>query len=189
MKRILIYLGGIIIFLSVLFINKEKGLLTGFILIVVISILAEKDKIWAWIPAIIISWLWVFIIRNIYAAYGGLKYSVFGISLFPILAWPTLLMLGYFFFELFIKHENYLIKWLKMCFFWTIGLITVESIGYNVLGIHLSYGIQFHGWPILNCFHSPWWMQMGYFLNGFIFYGIISLYLQYKRKNFVFLKK
>ncbi|MCD6579554.1 hypothetical protein J7L48_08750 [bacterium] len=162
--------------------DKEIGILIGLVLIVLISFITESDKIWAWIPAVIISWLWVFLIRNIYAAYGGLRYSIFGISLFPILAWPTLLMLGYFFFELFIKHESQFIRWLKMSFFWAIGLITVETVGYNVLGIHLGYGTQFQGWPILNCFHSPWWMQMGYFLNGFIFYGIVAFYLN-KRKQ------
>ncbi|MCK5600065.1 hypothetical protein KAI78_10605 [bacterium] len=170
------YIAILISFIVLWIFFREEAILYGLSCIFFFSLIFEKDKLWAWIPAFIISWVWVYLAREMYMGYSGFKYNIYGVSLFPILAWPTLLMLGYFVLFSAVKAKNQLFRWLKMCIVWAVGLIIIESVGYNLLGVHLSQGTQYAGWPILNCFHSPAWMQVSYFSVGFFFYGSIAYF-------------
>jgi hypothetical protein len=183
MKRNSIYAIAWCIFIIVLIFHREIGFVSGFLLLIIISFLFEKDKLWVWIPAIIISWIWVYIARDIYSGYNTFNLSIMNISLFPVIIWPTGLVFGYYFLFPKVRGRNWMIKWVKMFIIYSFALIMFESIGYNLFGICLDYGKSnmYHGWPVLNCFHSPQWMQFGYFLNGLVFYGVASFFSERKQ--------
>ncbi len=156
--------------------NRESGILLVASLIFILSFVTERDKIWAWVPALTISWLWVYAAKGIYSGYNIFQYSFYGVSLFPIAAWPTLLMALYFLVLTRISGSNRLLQWLKFSVSYSICIILIEYLGYNFAGVHLDSGTVYAGWPILNIFHCPWWMQAAYFLNGIIFCGIIAFF-------------
>ncbi|MCK5671788.1 MAG: hypothetical protein KAH95_00335 [Spirochaetales bacterium] len=175
-----VWLTGVISFFILFFINKEIGMLYGCSLIVLFSSVMERNRIWAFLPAMLVSWIWIFIGRGLYTGYSDVfSYSFRGVSLFPILAWPIFLFLAYLGLYSRINANSWWTKWIKISVIYSVALIFVEYFGYNLAGIHLDYGTQYPGWPILNIFHGPWWMQVAYFLNGIIFFGFIIL-IDYK---------
>ena len=180
MKKRTAYILGLILFLLMLLVNLDYSFVYGLIVLVIISIIFERKKLWAWIPAIVISGIWIAIAHRCYYGYDSLKLTVFDVALFPILAWPLGLMAGFLMIAPFLKIKIWYKKWIVIFVVYTVGLIMVETVGYNLLGIRLHYGKNYPGWPLLNCFHMPYWMQLGYFLNGFIFYGITSYLLKQK---------
>jgi len=176
MKKALMWGPAALIFAVIFYFNRESGVLIGTSLIFILSFITERDKIWAWIPALTISWLWVYAAKDIYSSYNVFKYSVYGVSIFPIAAWPTLLMVMYFLFLTRINGRNRWRKWLKFSITYSICIILFEYLGYNFAGVHLASGTVYAGWPILNIFHCPWWVQAAYFLNGIIFCGVIAFF-------------
>jgi len=176
MSKALIWLSGGFICAVIFYFHTETGVLAFAAMIFVLSFITERDKIWAWIPAFFISWLWVFTARDLYGSYNVFKYSFYGITLFPIAAWPAMLMGMFFLIFAQIKGGNRRMKWLKYSLCYSGCLILAEYIGYNFAGVHLSSGSVYPGWPVLNIFHCPWWMQAGYFLNGIVFCGIIAFF-------------
>ena len=60
MKKVLIWGSAALIFAVIFYFNRESGVLIGTSLIFILSFITERDKTWAWIPALIISWLWVY---------------------------------------------------------------------------------------------------------------------------------
>ncbi len=177
MKKYWVYIIGFAIFVAIVIIRMEYAFIYGFFTLIAVSFFLEKKKFWAWIPALAVSWLWIYIataVWNAYYGYDDLKFYIFGIAVFPIVTWPLGLMAGYLIVVPFIKIENRFKKWMMIFLIYAVGLILLESVGHNIIGLHLHYGKQFRGWPVLNCFHSPPWMQIGYFLNGFVFYGLTS---------------
>lgn len=176
MKKVLIWGPAALIFAVIFYFNREYGILIGTSLIFILSFITERDKIWAWIPALAISWPWVYAAKDIYSSYNVLKYSFYGVSLFPIAAWPTLLMVMYFLIFVRIKGRSRWSRWLKFSTIYSIGIIFFEYLGYNYAGVHLDFGTVYAGWPILNIFHCPWWVQTAYFSNGIIFSGIIAFF-------------
>ncbi len=176
MKKVLTWGPAALIFAVIFYFNRETGVLIGTSLIFILSFITERDKIWAWIPALTISWLWVYAAKDIYSSYNVFKYSFYGVSLFPIAAWPTLLMLMYFLILVRINGRSRWSRWLKFSIIYSISIILFEYLGYNFAGVHLASGTVYAGWPILNIFHTPWWVQTAYFSNGIIFSGIIAFF-------------
>lgn len=175
-----IWLSGALSFFILFFINKEIGMLYGCSLIILFGSFMERDRMWVFFPALLVSWSWVYIGRGVYSGYSDVfRYSVWGISLFPIIAWPTILFLAYLGLYSRVKANSWWNKWLKLSVIYCIGIIFFEYWGYNIAGVRLDSGTAYPGWPILNIFHCPWWMQVAYFLNGIIFFGIVSL-IDYK---------
>ena len=174
MKKKTAYVLGFLLFFSMLFISLDYAFVFGLIALGIISLILERNKLWAWIPAIAVSGIWMAIAHHFYYGYDSLKLNVFGVALFPILAWPLGLMAGFLMISPLLKMEVWHQRWIAMAVIYVIGLIALETIFYNLLGVKLHYGKSYPGWPLLNCFHIPRWMQLGYFLNGIIFYGITS---------------
>jgi len=125
-----------------------------------------------WLPAVLISGIWILASGDMYSGYNTFKLTVLGVSLFPILAWPLFLVLGYAYVIPFIRIEPWYRRWLAISLIWCLSLIFFEWVGYHVLGIHLDHGRTYKGWPILDIFHSPVWMQLTYFGNGILYYGV-----------------
>ncbi len=180
MRNKLIWLAGTISFFIVFYFDKEVGMLYGCSLIVILGVILSRKKMWALLPAVLVSWIWVYIGRDVYSGYADVfQYTVKGVSLFPIFAWPTILFLGYLAVYPYIKAGNWWSKWIKMSIIYCFGIILFEFFGYNFAGVQLDSGTAYAGWPILNIFHCPWWMQMAYFLNGIAFFGLVVL-IDYK---------
>ena len=118
-----------------------------------------------------------------YSGYEVFKLSVFGVTLFPIIIWPSVLMLWYFINPPFKKTKKWYKKWMKFSVVYCIGIILFEFIGYNIFGVKLDAGQSYPGWPVLNIFHSPVWMQVAYFLIGITFAGVFSFYEHHRAKN------
>lgn len=179
MKNSLIWALSILIFIMSFLLNKEIGIYCGCLLTVIIGFLIYKDLFWAWLPAVTISWVWVFFMRDFYGGYSISMFTVMDVSIFPIVVWPLLLMLYLYIFNDRIKARNWKIKWLKLSLLCMACLIIIEYWAYNIAGIHLDAGKEYEGWPILNIFHCPWWMQIGYFFNIILFFGIVTFRSSY----------
>ncbi len=176
MKKAFFWGPAALISAVIFYFNMELGVLMVPSMIFILSFVTERDKIWAWVPALAISWLWVYAAKEIYSGYNVFKYSFYGVSIFPIVAWPTMLMGMYFLVFVHINGRNRWYKWLKFTLIYSFFLILSEYLGYNFAGVRLTSGTGYAGWPVLNIFHCPWWMQAAYFLNGIVFSGIIAFF-------------
>ena len=133
-----IWLTGALSFFILFFINKEVGMLYGCSLIVLFSSVMERNRMWAFLPALLVSWIWVYIGRGLYSGYSDVfSYSFMGVSLFPIIAWPTILFLSYLGLYPRIKANSWWNKWLKMSVIYSVGIILFEYWGYNFAGVHV----------------------------------------------------
>lgn len=124
------------------------------------------------INAFLVSVIWILIAYKMYQYNERIALKFLGIPLFPLVAWIISLMAFYYLskavLELFPKYfDKKHKKIIFSIFFYSSLMIIFESIGYNILGIHLAS--NYPGLSICNCLHAPLWMQIGYFLNGYVF--------------------
>ena len=111
---------------------------------------------------------WTYTTRHMYD-YNLSFASIFGVSIFPAIAWTFALFAGYFIVESIIKRVG--VKHPLVQFFIVIGLyagavVIAETAGYHLLGIHNIGTSQYVGLPLCDCLHAPIWMQIGYFSLG-----------------------
>ena len=83
-------------------------------------------------------------------------------------------MLVYFWFYPVMRARTWWGKWLRLSALYSVLLIVTEYAGYHLAGVHLAAGSGYPGWPLLDIFHCPWWMQASYFLNGILFCGVTA---------------
>lgn len=165
---------GFLFFMAVFSVDKDLGLLLGGILVPVFGMILARDRMWVWLPALAITWTWVFgIAREYYAEYNIIHYQVLGISILPLVAWPSILVLSAYHLLPVFGQGSWRKNWLKLSLLYAAGLILLEYISYHFLNIRLSRGKEIPGWPWLDIMHIPLWMQIGYLCNGVAFYGII----------------
>jgi hypothetical protein len=163
------------LFLALLGLHREIGLIAGCSMIFALSLDMDRDKLWAWPVAMAISWTWVYLNRHFYFGYNAFTISILGVSVLPILAWPSLLMLFYLWvFPLFPVRNGWRL-WAQLSGTLAALMIVMEVLGYHLFGIHLDAGRGYPGWPVLDIFHCPWWMTACYFWNGLVFCAYISL--------------
>ncbi len=177
------WLVGLGVFFLLLKVDYDVAVITAALLILGFTLVFDRDKLWAWIPALGMGLLFVFLVRDMYAGYNVFTLKIRGIMLFPVLAWSLMLMLWYLVIEPYFHHDVWWRKWLVNALLFCIGLIGFEVIGYHILGVRLSAGTAYQGWPFLDIFHSPWWMQIGYFLNGILFIGCVAFVDNARRWN------
>jgi len=174
MTRWIVWGAGFVVFSVVFSLDREAGLFFGCFLNIVLGWILVPRKMWVWLPALAISWSWVFLARDLYAGYNVFHVTVGGVTLFPAIAWPNLLVLLYFWLYPAIPARAWWRKWLGLSLVYCALLILVEYVGYHFAGVHLDAGRQYRGWPVLDIFHCPWWMQAAYFLNGIVFSGVTA---------------
>lgn len=138
---------------------------------IIVTALFRPRRLLGWIPAIVITASWIILSGNIYSGYNTFRLKLFGIAAFPVIAWSTTLAFAYAYLVPLFRQRYWPRRWLRLCAVYAVGIIAVEWFGYNLLGIHLEAGKAYNGWPVLNIFHCPWWMQVAYFVNGFAFMG------------------
>ncbi len=115
MVKKIIWIVAIITFFITFSINKEIGMFYGCSIIVFLGFIFSKKRMWALIPALFVSWIWVYIGKDFYSGYADVfRYSIWGVSLFPIFTWPAILFLGYLGVYPLIKINEFWTKWLAM---------------------------------------------------------------------------
>lgn len=181
MKKGIMWTLAACLFLVLLGLHREIGLIAGCTMILALSVDMDRDKLWAWPVAAAISWTYIFLNRHSYGGYNLYKITVLGISLLPILAWPSLLMLFYLWVCPLFRARNGWRLWAQLTGTLSVLMIAMEVLGYHLFGIHLDAGRECRGWPVLDIFHCPWWMTACYFWNGTVFCAFISLVTGRKR--------
>lgn len=155
-------------------VSYDAAIIFSAVCALAVGLIFRPYRLRGWIPAFIITLIWIGASGNVYAGYNTFHVYIFGIALYPILAWPVGLMLGYYYVLPRITLDPWPLRWLVLSLLYSVGLILFEFIGYNALGIHLDAGKAYPGWPYLKIFHCPVWMQVAYFLNGIVFMGVSS---------------
>jgi hypothetical protein len=169
------YIGASLALIALLLgISYDAAIIASAFLVFLFGLLFRPGSLKAWIPALLITGIWIMISGNMYEGYNVFKLKIGGLTLFPIIAWPTGLMAGYLLAVPHIRISPWLLRWLVLGSLYSLGVIAMEWFGYNLLGVHLDRGLAYPGWPILNIFHCPAWMQVAYFANGILFMGAIA---------------
>ena len=174
---------GFLFFTIVFAVHKDLGVLLGGILVLALGMALARDRMWIWLPALAITWTWVFVIaRAYYTGYNTIHYQFFGVSILPIVAWPSILVLSAYHLLPIFGQGSWRRNWLNLSLLYVVGLILIEYIGYHFFNIHLSRGKEIPGWPWLDIMHIPLWMQIGYVCNGVAFFGITLRIHQLKKQ-------
>jgi len=157
-----------------LLVSYDAAIIYSAVCAFTVGLLFRPHRLRGWLPALLITLIWVSFSGKMYAGYNTFHLKVFGIVLFPLLAWPIGLMIGYYYILPRIMVKPWPLRALVLSAVYCVGLIVFEIIGYHVLGIHLDAGRAYPGWPYLEIFHCPTWMQAAYFLNGIVFMGVAA---------------
>jgi len=130
--------------------------------------------------AFLVGSIWFFLAKEMYHYNEKIGVKFLGMSLFPLVAWTAGLVAFYYLSNAVLESAPQFFdsRYKKIVFgfiFYSMLIIAVESFGYNVLGVKLLS--NYSGFSFCNCFHAPLWMQVMYFLNGYIFIGLSELVL------------
>ena len=120
---------------------------------------------------------WTYATRQMYD-YNLAFATVFGVSVFPVIAWTIALTLGYTLITAFFKHVGIRpipLQFLIMCVVYVATVVIVETIGYHVVGIQNLGTSQYVGLPLCDCLHAPRWMQFGYFALGPLHWILVKI--------------
>lgn len=154
--------------------SYDAAIILSAVAVLVFGLLFRPGSLRLWIPALLISAVWIIASGDMYAGYNVFKLEVSGLALFPMIAWPTGLMAAHHLIAVHVRAKTWLLRWLILSTLYSLAIIAMEWVGYNLLGVHLDRGLAYPGWPVLNIFHCPGWMQAAYFLNGILFMGAVS---------------
>jgi hypothetical protein len=177
-----IWIIGFLLFATVFAAHKDLGIILGGLLVLGLGMALARDRMWVWLPALAITWIWVFFIaREYYTGYNNIHYRLFGVSILPIVAWPSILALSAYLLLPIFGRGCWWRRWLSLSLLYVVGLILIEYIGYHLLDVHLNRGKENLGWPWLDILHIPVWMQIGYLCNGMAFYGITTRVYHFKK--------
>ena len=112
----------------------------------------------------IISFIWV-LLSGIYS-YSDANYSIFAFNFFPFIAWTTGLVALREIYEMLAKKYRFVIA----VIIYTVGIIALEYVGYNILKIQLATNYAgLFGYPLM---HMPWWAQLYYLAIGPMYLAI-----------------
>ena len=165
---------GLVIIGFLLRLSYDAAIIAAAVICLIIGAVFRPRRLTGWIPALVVSLAWIAVSGDMYAGYNVFRLRIFGITAFPVIAWPTALAFAYLYLVPLVRARPWPLRWLYLATVYSVGIILVEWLGYHSLGVHLDAGKAYTGWPILNIFHCPWWMQLAYFANGIVFMGISS---------------
>ncbi|MFA5021573.1 MAG: hypothetical protein WC508_00625 [Patescibacteria group bacterium] len=118
--------------------------------------------------ALVMAIAWVALTNNQYA-YNHNFPQLFGLQLYPLIAWFLALSTAYFAYTwlgVFFKLKSFSLNFIVACLLYWPILIFAETAGYYWFNIHNLAAASYPGLPICHCLHAPPWMQLGYFLLG-----------------------
>jgi len=165
---------GLVIIGFLLRLSYDVAIIASAVACFSIGAVFRPRRLVGWIPALVVSLTWIAISGDMYAGYNVFKLRILSITAFPIIAWPTALAFAYLYLVPLVQARPWPLRWLFLAVVYSIGIIVVEWLGYHSLGVHLDAGKAYPGWPVLDIFHCPWWMQLAYFANGTIFMGMAA---------------
>jgi len=176
---------GTLVFLIIGFFNIAYSIIFGFTAIFIYLILTNrKGLLRHLIASFTIAIIWSIIAKNQYG-YNHNFLTIFGINTYPLFAWATGLFwvyVLYAFIEGHLKEKGYLKKITLFGAIYLPLLIIAETLGYYLFNIQNIPTSVYSGLPLCNCMHAPLWMQISYFLMGFIFFTICYL-LKFEKKK------
>jgi hypothetical protein len=152
-------------------VSYDAAILAAAFLTFLMAAIFRPGRLKGWIPAIAITAVWMLVSGRMYEGYNVFKLELFGLAIFPMVAWPTGLAFAYLYVVPAFRSRPWPKRWAILALVYSAGIIAAEWLGYHLLGVHLDRGTAFKGWPILDIFHCPWWMQVAYFANGILFMG------------------
>lgn len=132
----------------------------------------KKNKL-KLILATLMSIVWVNLAAEQYS-YTSEMIKILGMNSFPLFAWPIgILFMDYVFTKIkFSKSKT--IHLLIMIFVSLVFMISIEYIGYHIIGIQNGATSQYPGLTICDCLHAPPWMQFVYFAMAPLFFCIYT---------------
>jgi len=151
--------------------SYDAAILAAAFLTVLAAALFRPGRLKGWIPAVAITAVWMLASGRMYEGYNVFKLELFDLAVFPMVAWPTGLSFAYLYAVPAVRVRPWPRRWAALAAIYSAGIIVAEWLGYHALGVHLDRGTAFRGWPVLDIFHCPWWMQLAYFANGIVFMG------------------
>ncbi len=165
--------------------RPDIGLIIAIFGLVTIIILTKRYILLKFISiSFIMAFLWQVVGGKEYF-YGKDFWTLYGINIYPLLAWTIGLFVVYMVFfyvyeNIFGTNKKVLKKpatklFLFMLFYWIV-LIVAETLAFHVFGFKNLGGANYAGLPICDCIHSPHWMQAVYLSMGPIYITIIYLF-------------
>lgn len=128
-----------------------------------------------------LSLTWSVFARSVYG-YNTETIILFGVSLYPLVAWSFGLLIGYMFYSLVKKAVSATKWWQELALFNVLYvpiLIALETIAYHVFDVVNVATSGYDGLPLCECMHAPLWMQAFYFMMGSIFLITVRTCLKY----------
>jgi len=167
---------GIVTLLLIRIVKPVSALVIGtFFLFLYSYFLLEVVILPHYLVALSVTALWYFFLRKVYR-YNRTEIRIFGITLYPVLAWslslPSLLILIRLISRAADLDRVYLFPlWYGL---FVIFLITFEWIGYHLLNVRLKSGYK--GLFFLDCMHIPGWAKLGYFSLGAVYFFVLDFF-------------
>jgi hypothetical protein len=120
--------------------------------------------------------VWVFIAKNEYR-YNHNFLVVANLNLFPLFAWAVGLSAVFVIFSHYGKlWSGKRLVWQTLmygAFYWPL-LFGIETIGFHKFNIQRIDAAAYQGLPVLDCIHTPRWMQAAYLSMGPLFFLVCS---------------
>ena len=129
------------------------------------------------ILSLVVAVTWTYVTKHMYD-YNLPFASMFGVSVFPAVAWTLALVAGYFIVESIVKHvgaKHPLVQFIVVVGAYAVAVVIAETVGYHLLGIHNIGTSQYVGLPLCDCLHAPIWMQIGYFSLGPLHWLLVKM--------------
>lgn len=80
------WLAGLGVFFLLLKVDYDVAVITAALLILGFTLTFDRDKLWAWIPALGMAILFVFLVRDMYKSYNVFSLKIRGLMLFSVFA-------------------------------------------------------------------------------------------------------
>lgn len=165
----------------------SKLLITLYIFLCPFLLLTTRKKaFYRLIVASIVALFWGAIANDMYS-YNLKMFTLYGITVFPIIAWAVGLFTIYIIYsktEAFINIDSMLKKAVLFTLLYWLFLISVETISYHLIGFHNLATASYSGLPICDCLHAPNWMKVAYlFIGPLYFLGCWLLGLEKKSET------
>lgn len=164
------------------FVRKDI-LIFSFYVIIYFYILRFKLKSIKYLGlSTLIAIIWVAIVKDYYI-YTSDMVTLFGLDVYPMLAW-ALGLLGLRELYEYIRPKNTTKSIIIIITIAYIALlITLETISYHILGFKNSNLDTYPGLPICDCIHVPLFMQIYYILIGPVYYLLTLILDKFIKKD------
>jgi hypothetical protein len=169
-----------ILFLALFpFIRKDILIFAFYTVIYFYIVFLKRESLEYLGLSTLIAIIWVTIARHYYV-YSPDMVTLFGLSVYPMLAW-ALGLLGLRELYDHVKPKNTLKAIIVITITYMVSLIILETLSYHVIGFR-NPG-PYPGLPLCDCIHAPVFMQIYYLSIGPIYYMLTLLLDKFIKKD------